>query len=131
MRTRVPALAESVLIGEFEREGKSEIVYLVPDVFSNVVRRMVRAISRMSVSTKLSVTSPPCPAAPGWRPRNCRRLCLAVRREGALPALARNSTAHPRRCCFQGSRLLQRLQLRLRGDVVARGERQRRDRERG
>jgi hypothetical protein len=28
-------LAESVLIGEFERESKSEILYLVPDVFSD------------------------------------------------------------------------------------------------
>ena len=71
-------LAESVLINEFGREGKSEIVYLVPDEFSNVVPRMVRTISRLLLATKLSVTSPACPAAPRCRPRNCRRLCLAV-----------------------------------------------------
>ena len=70
------------------------------------------------------------PGARSWRQWDRRFRRHAARREGALSAaVARNCTAHPRRRCLQGSWFFQRLQIRRRWDVLARGKRYRRYRE--
>src|SRR6516225_655449 len=54
---------------------------------------------------------------------DCRRRCDTLRRECALSAAVdRNCSTHPRRRCFQGTRLLERFQIGRRGDVLARSE---------